>query len=99
MRDDNDYAKMSLAELRESLQSTSQQLATWHYALASAKKDHARSFIEGYSLARGKSVAERVKEAEMASVADLGVCEEYQGNVDFYTTIRDLQVVLIENYV
>ena len=99
MRDDNDYAKMSLAELRESLQSAAKQLATWSFALSSAKKEHARSFVEAYSRAMGKSVAERVKEAEMASVADLGIVEEYQGNVDFYTTIRDLIVVLVENYV
>lgn len=99
MRDDNDYAKMTLAELQESLAGTSKQLASWQYALGDARRTHARSFIEGYSDSRGKSVSERVKDGEMASVADLGIVYDCEANVEFHRTIRDLVVVLIENYV
>ena len=99
MRDDTDYAGMTLADLRVALSEQSKQLATWHSALADARKEHARSFCETYASSRGKSVAERVRDAELGSVTDLGFIYEYEGYVTFYTTIRDLIVVLIENYV
>lgn len=99
MRDDNDYAGMTLADLRVSLSETSKQLATWHSALAEARKEHARSFAESYSQSQDKTVGGRVRDAEMGSVTDLGFIYEYEGYVAFHTTIRDLLVVLIENYV
>lgn len=99
MRDDNDYAKMTLAELQESLCGTAKQLATWHSALAESRKTHARSFCESYAKSMEKATAGRVRDAELGSVADLGVIFEDEGNVAFHTTIRDLLVVLIENYV
>jgi hypothetical protein len=96
MRDDNDYAGMSKEELRLHLASTAKQLASWEFALAYAKKQHARSFIEAYASSRGKSVAERVREGEMASVADQGEVLENEGNVRFHTVIRDLIVALLD---
>ena len=98
MRDDNDYAGMTLADLRVALSETSKQLAAWTSALADAKSTHARSFIESYSQSRGKSVSERVKEAEMGSIADLQIFYDSEGNVGFHTSIRDLIVTLIEHY-
>ena len=99
MRDDNDYAGMTLADLRVALCETSKQLAAWTSALSDAKATHARNFIECYADSHGKSVAERVKEAEMGSVTDLTILYDSEGNVEFHRSIRDLLVVLIENYV
>ena len=79
MRDDNDYAGMTLAELRVALSETSKQMATWTSALSEAKKEHARTFCEAYSRSPEKSVAGREKDAELGSVTDLGFILEYEG--------------------
>ena len=98
MRDDNDYAGMTLADLRVALSETSKQLAAWSSALADARKEHARSFAESYSQSMEKATAGRVREAELGSVTDLGFVYEYEGHVAFHTAIRDLIVTLIEHY-
>lgn len=95
MRDDNDYAGMSKEDLRTHLTATSKQLAAWQFALGNAKKQQARSFIEAYASSRGKSVSERSREGEMASVGDQGEVYEAEGRVAFHATIRDLIVTLL----
>jgi hypothetical protein len=95
VRDDANYAEMGRQDLRQALTKTTSQLATWSFALASAKKVYNRSFLEAYAESRARSVSERRMEAEMATAADKGEVIDAEGMVEFHRAIRDEIVTLL----
>lgn len=95
MRDDFDYATADGIAIRQRLVEVSKNLAAWSFALGKAKAERNQGYLEAYSSSPGKSVAERRMDAEMATAMDQGMVLEYEGNVGFYTAIRDMIVVLI----
>lgn len=95
MRDDHDYASMSVDELRTHLERVVKELSTWTTALASVRQDRHRAFCEAYGASDGKSVAERRMDAEVATAITQGEILEYEGIVAFHTAIRDLIVILL----
>lgn len=97
MRDDNDYQGMSREELRFHLQRVAKELATWEYALSTARMEQNRWWTDGYSTSSAKSTTERKAEAEVHAGPYQREVYEDEGYVRFYTVIRDLILELLRD--
>ena len=95
MRDDIDYQAMEPPELRSHLQRVAKEVATWSFAVQSAKQELNRYYIDGYRNSRSRSVTERKMEAEMASEMFFREVLEAEGQLMFHSAIRDLIVELL----
>lgn len=94
-RDEREYAAMDREALRGELARVSKELAAWHEALANAKQEHSHVFLDGYADSQGKSVAERRMDGEFMAGKEQRIVFDAQGQVDRYTSLRDMVVVLL----
>jgi hypothetical protein len=97
VRDDNDYQAMSRLELRAQLQRVAKELAVWEYALSLARVEQNRYWTDGYSTSIARSTTERKAEAEVHAGPFQREVYENEGNVRFFTTIRDLILELLRD--
>lgn len=78
---------MSPADLRLELVRESQELATWEFSLADAKRCLIRPFAEHYDETGGRSVAERVKYAEGMTIIERERITEAEGHVNYHRAL------------
>jgi hypothetical protein len=95
MRDSREYASMGPQELRENLVRVTEQLAAWSYSLARQRAEYHVHFLEAFESSSAKSVAERVKDAEMAWCRDRSQIMDAEGQVAFHEAIRSTLLALI----
>lgn len=97
MRDDNDYQAMTRPDLRIHLQRVCKELATWEYALSTARVELNRWWTDGYTNSSARSTTERKAEAEVHAGGFQREVYETEGYVRFYSTIRNLIVELLHD--
>ena len=95
MRDDNDYHRMSRADLRLHLERVSKEIAVWSYASSVQRREENLYYLDGYKNSNARAVTERKMEAEMNAGHLTREAIEAEGYVAFYTPIRDLIVELL----
>ena len=95
MRDDNDYRAMDRDDLRMHLQRVAKELATWEMALSLAKVEQNRYWTDGYAMSTARSTTERKADAEVHAGPFQRELYEAEGNVRFFTVIRDLILELL----
>ena len=96
MRDDFDYHSMGRPELRSHLQRVAKELATWSHAWREALAEEHRYYIDGYKNSTARAVTERKMDGELSADFEHRGALQAEGEVLFYTAIRDLIVTLLE---